>query len=642
MSASESQTGPSRPSAGPFAARHPRRHAAVLALTALGVVYGDIGTSPLYALRECFFGPHSVPPTPENVVGILSLVFWALVLVVSVKYVAFILRADNRGEGGILALMALLVPRNGEPKRRRWFIVGLGLFGAALLYGDGMITPAISVLSAVEGLNVATPVFEPVVIPITIAVLVGLFLLQSKGTAGVGALFGPVMMVWFACIALLGIGGILHAPTVLGAVNPAHALDFFSQNGLAGFLVLGAVVLVVTGCEALYADMGHFGRKPIRLTWYSLVLPALLLNYFGQGALLLADPGAAHNPFYRLAPAWALYPLVALATAATVIASQAVISGAFSLTRQAVQLGYSPRLEIEHTSGVEIGQIYVPQVNWALMIATIGLVLGFGSSSRLAAAYGIAVTGTMATTSVLFYFLARERWRWRPSLVAGLCTIFLGIDLSLFGASAVKLWQGGWFPLAVAGGVFILMTTWKRGRELLAEKLSVVGVPVETFLTDLQSHRVIRVPGTAVFLTSNAEGIPLALLHNLKHNKVLHEQVALLTIATSEAPHVPDRERLTVKPLGYGFFRLVARYGFMEDPNVPALLDQARPLGLEARLLETTFFLGQETVVPGRRKGMPLWREKLFGFMSRNAHRATAYFRIPPNRVIEVGAQIEL
>lgn len=622
-------------------ANHSRRYLATLSLTALGVVYGDIGTSPLYALRECFFGPHSVAPTPENVIGILSLVFWALILVVSVKYVAFILRADNRGEGGILALMALLVPRTGDARRRRWFIVGLGLFGAALLYGDGMITPAISVLSAVEGLNVATPVFEPVIIPITIAVLVGLFLLQSRGTSKVGALFGPVMLIWFAVIAALGIGGIMLAPTVLGAVNPGHAVDFFVRNRLAGFLVLGAVVLVVTGCEALYADMGHFGQRPIRLTWYSLVLPALLLNYFGQGALLLADPGAAHNPFYRLAPVWALYPLVALATAATVIASQAVISGAFSLTRQAVQLGYSPRLEIEHTSGVEIGQIYVPQVNWALMVATIGLVLGFGTSSRLAAAYGIAVTGTMATTSILFYFLARERWRWRGALVALLCTVFLGIDLSLFGASAVKLWQGGWFPLAVAAGVFILMTTWKRGRELLAEKLN-VGLPVETFLGDLHSHRVIRVPGTAVFLTSNAEGVPLALLHNLKHNKVIHEQVALLTITTDEVPHVPDGERLQVKSLGNGFYRMLARYGFMEDPNVPALLERAQALGFHAPLLETTFFLGQETVVPSRKHGMAVWREKLFGFMSRNAHRATAFFRIPPNRVIEVGAQIEI
>ncbi|HWZ27526.1 MAG TPA: potassium transporter Kup [Gemmatimonadales bacterium] len=633
---------PSGPTPPPSVAPHPRRYLALLALTALGVVYGDIGTSPLYALRECFFGPHSVPPTPENVVGILSLVFWALVLVVSVKYVAFILRADNRGEGGILALMALLVPRTGDARRRRWIIVGLGLFGAALLYGDGMITPAISVLSAVEGLNVATPLFEPVIIPITIAVLVGLFLLQSRGTAGVGALFGPVMLLWFAVIALLGIGGIVRAPTVLGAVNPAHGVDFFMRNGWAGFLVLGAVVLVVTGCEALYADMGHFGPRPIRATWYTLVLPALLLNYFGQGALLLTDPGAAHNPFYRLAPQWALYPLVALATTAAVIASQAVISGAFSLTRQAVQLGYSPRLEIEHTSRVEIGQIYVPQVNWALMVATIGLVLGFGTSSRLAAAYGIAVTGTMATTSVLFYFLARERWHWRPVLVAVLCLVFFAIDLSLFGASAVKFWQGGWFPLAVAAGVFVLMTTWNRGRELLAEKLNVGGLPVEQFLGELPSDRVIRVPGTAVFLTSNAEGIPLALLHNLKHNKVLHQQVALLTITTDEVPHVPDHERLQVTPLGHGFWRLVARYGFMEDPNVPALLDKARGLGFEAKLLDTTFFLGQETVVPSRRHGMALWREKLFGFMSRNAHRATAFFRLPPNRVIEVGAQIEL
>ena len=475
-------------------------------------MFGDIGTSPLYALREGFYGPHAVAPTPANVLGVLSLIFWALVLVISVKYLVFILRADNRGEGGILALMALLLPGRRATGPRLRAVVALGLFGAALLYGDGMITPAISVLSAVEGLKVATPLFEPYVIPITAAILVGLFAFQSRGTADVGAVFGPITLLWFVVIALLGIGGLARSPGVLAAVNPLHAVAFFARNGWHGFLVLGAVVLVVTGGEALYADMGHFGRLPIRRTWFTIVLPALLLNYFGQGALVLSDPETAHNPFYRLAPGWALYPMVALATGATAIASQAVISGAFSLTRQAIQLGYSPRLEIEHTSSREIGQIYVPQVNWALMVATIWLVVTFRSSSNLAAAYGVAVTGTMAITTVLFYLVARKRLNWALARALPLAAFFLAIDLALLGATLVKIAQGGWFPLAVAAGVYLLMTTWKRGREILGARLRETSPPLDRVLADLRTGRAVRVPGTAVFLTGNPQTTPLALM----------------------------------------------------------------------------------------------------------------------------------
>ncbi|HEV2844700.1 MAG TPA: KUP/HAK/KT family potassium transporter, partial [Thermoanaerobaculia bacterium] len=500
-----------------------------LSLGALGIVYGDIGTSPLYALRECFHGPHAVPPSHDNVLGVLSLVFWSLVIIISIKYLVFVMRADNRGEGGILALMALVPPRYREARSGQWVLVAMGLFGAALLYGDGMITPAISVLSAVEGLEVATPFFNPYIVPITLVILLVLFAIQRRGTAGIGALFGPVMILWFATLAVLGAFWIVRVPAVLAAVNPGHAVRFFAQNGWQGFLVLGSVFLVVTGGEALYADMGHFGRRPIRLAWFTLVLPALLLNYFGQGALLLTHPDAAENPFYelarRLAPDWILYPMVILATAATVIASQAVISGAFSLTRQAVQLGYIPRMEIIHTSGREIGQIYIPSINWLLMLSTFGLVLGFQKSTNLAAAYGVAVTATMVITTLLACMVALRLWNWKPALVLPVTAVFLLLDSSFFGANIIKLADGGWFPLLVGLVIYTLMATWKKGRQILAERLADGALPFEQFVASVGPEGPRRVSGTAVFMARDPRGTPTALLHNLKHNKVLHARV---------------------------------------------------------------------------------------------------------------------
>ena len=622
---------------------HGGRRLLALSLAALGVVYGDIGTSPLYAMRECFHGPHAVVPSASNVLGVLSLIFWSLVVVITIKYLAFVMRADNRGEGGILALTSLVTRlQEARPRGSRWALVAMGLFGAALLYGDGMITPAISVLSAVEGLEVATPFFAPYVVPLTIAILVVLFLLQRIGTAGMGRLFGPVTLVWFAVLAALGAAHVIRAPGVLVAVSPLHGFDFFLRNGWHGFLVLGSVFLVVTGGEALYADMGHFGRSPIRRVWFAVVLPALVVNYFGQGALLLSNPEAAHNPFYRLAPAWALYPLVALATAATVIASQAVITGAFSLTRQAVQLGYSPRLEIRHTSPTEIGQIYMPFVNWGLMLACIGLVLGFGSSSRLAAAYGVAVTTTMVVTTILFFVVLRERRGWSLWKAALLCLLFLVVDLAFFGANIIKVADGGWFPLAVAAAVFLLMTTWKKGRRVLGERLRAKSVPLADFIGGLKARRLVRVPGTAVFMYGNAEGVPPALLHNIEHNKVLHERVVILMVETKEVSHVKPGERVEVEPRGEGFYRVSVRYGFMEDPDIPAALRQAEEYGLEFRPEETTYFLGRETLIATEKEGLSPWRGELFATMARNARRATIFFRIPPDRVIEVGTQVEL
>ena len=619
------------------------RRLGLLSLTALGVVYGDIGTSPLYALRECFHGPHAIATTPANVLGVLSLIFWSLAFVISLKYLVVVLRADNRGEGGILALMALIQRgRAGRGARSRGLVLMLGLFGAALLYGDGAITPAISVLSAVEGIQVATPVFEPYVLPLTILLLIGLFLIQQRGTARVGAVFGPVMVVWFLVLGALGLARIGTAPGVLVAISPLHAVEFFVRNAGRGFIVLGSVFLVVTGGEALYADMGHFGRRPIRLAWFWFVLPALLLNYFGQGALLLSAPLANVNPFYRMAPSWALYPLIVLATAATIIASQAVISGAFSLTRQAVQLGFSPRLKIEHTSSVTFGQIYVPAVNWALMLCTLALVLGFRTSSAMAGAYGVAVTSTMVITTVLLYILSREVWGWGQPWALTLTTFFLIFDLAFFGANAFKIPQGGWVPLLIAGGALALMSTWKRGREILVQRLREKSVPFDLLLGDLIAEPPIRVPGSAVFLTGAPDGTPPALVHNLAHNKVIHEQVVLLTIVTHEVPHVPRTERVNVASLGDGFYRVTARYGFMQDPDVLEVLADCRAAGLQLRLAATTFFLGRETLIATDRPGMALWREKLFSFMSRNALRATAFFHLPPDQVFEVGAQVEL
>jgi len=613
-----------------------------MSLGALGIVYGDIGTSPLYSLRECFHGVHGVPPTHANVLGVLSLVFWALIVVVTLKYHVYVLRMDNRGEGGILALMGLVHKESGKQTGFRRLIVPLGLFGAALLYGDGIITPAISVLSAVEGLEVATPAFTKFVVPITIVILIGLFLFQKHGTGRIGSVFGPVMLLWFGTLAVLGISGILRDPSVLAAVNPAHAIHFFARNGFHGFLVLGAVFLVATGGEALYADMGHFGERPIQVDWFGFVGPSLILNYFGQGALLIHNPEATSNPFYRLAPGWALYPLLVLATAATVIASQAIISGAFSLTRQAIQLGYLPRMRIDHTSAREIGQIYVPGVNWALMFACIALVLGFGSSSRLASAYGVAVTTTMVITTILAYFAARHVLGWNIAAAVAVTAAFLFADLAFFGANMVKVVHGGWFPLAVALAVFTLMATWRRGRQILFDRIQEVGMSDGDFLKSIARHLPPRVSGTAVFMDRTIDEIPLPLLHNLKHNKVLHEKVVLLTIVTEEVPYVSDEEQAEVRELGAGLYRLVARYGFMETPEVPALLTNVEIPGVSFDPASTTFFLGRETLLATSRPGMAIWRERLFSWMVRNAEGAALYFRLPPNRVVELGAQIEL
>jgi len=614
-----------------------------LALAALGVVYGDIGTSPLYAIRESFYGPHGIPVTPGNVLGVLSLVFWSLVLVVTIKYHIVIIRADNKGEGGVLALMALVngsrLARGLTPRR---IMIVLGIFGSALLYADGALTPAISVLSAVEGLEIATPALASWVIPVTLGILIGLFLLQSRGTARIGAMFGPVMLVWFAVLGVLGLSEIVRQPGVLAAVSPEHAVRFFAENLGRGFVVLGAVFLVVTGGEALYADLGHFGHRAIQIAWFSAALPCLLLNYFGQGALLLRDPATAENPFYHLAPNWALYPLIVLATAATIIASQAVISGAFSLTRQAVQLGYSPRLRIEHTSSREIGQIYVPAVNWGLMLLTCALVLGFRTSSNIAGAYGVALSTLMLITTLMFYVMSREVWRWsitRAALVVGL---FLLMDVPFFAANALKIRYGGWVPLVIAAAVFVLMTTWKRGREILGKRMLEKTMPLKMLLADLAAEPPIRVPGTAVFMYGTTDGTPPALIHNLAHNKVLHEKIVFLTVVTHDVPHVPAAERVTVKRIGKGFHSVIASYGFMDDPDIGDVLGACRVQSLDIRIEGTTFFLGRETLVTSERHGMAQWRENLFAFMSRNALRATAFFKIPANQVFEVGAQVEL
>jgi KUP system potassium uptake protein len=619
------------------------RYFYVLALSALGVVYGDIGTSPLYAIRESLGGHYGLAPVRGNVLGVLSLIFWSLIIVISIKYLSFVMRADNRGEGGMIALTALVAPeRKMRPGSRRWILVLAGLFGASLLYGDSMITPAISVLSAVEGLKVATPLLEPYVIPITIVILVALFAVQSRGTAGIGRVFGPVTLLWFVTLGLLGLGQIIRSPGVLAAVNPLYAVSFFAQNGWSGFLVLGSVFLAVTGGEALYADMGHFGARPIRFTWFTVVLPCLLLNYFGQGALIMRDPSAIEHPFFHMAPEWALYPLVALSTLATVIASQAVISGAFSLTRQAVQLGYLPRLHIEHTSERQIGQIYIPSVNWLLMFACIGLVFGFRNSSNLASAYGVAVTTDMVFTTLLFAFVARSRFGWAKWKVALLTAAFLVVDLGFWGANLVKIPDGGWFPLVIALGFFTCMTTWKMGRQILAQRMQARTLPVKLFLKDVQNNKYTRVPGTAVYMYGNADGTPPALLHNLMHNKVLHQRVVLLTVETHEVPFVDEAERVEVAQLGQGLFRVLLRYGFTEDPDIPSGLAMAKRMGLTFKAMETSYFLGRETLIASKNPRMALWREQLFSVMSRNARSATSFFGLPPNRVVELGAQIEL
>ena len=619
---------------------------AVLALSALGVVFGDLGTSPLYALQEAFHGAHGVAPSADNVLGVVSLFLWALILMVSVKYVAVLMRADNRGEGGILALVAILVGERGRQIRNVSFFVGMALLGTAMLYGDGIITPAISVLSAVEGLSVATPAFTPYVVPLTIAILVGLFAVQPYGSGQVGRAFGPVLALWFVVIGVLGVHSLAANPAALAAINPIHAVRFFADNGLYGFLALGAVVLCLTGGEALYADMGHFGPRPIRLAWYTLALPALTLSYLGQAAFLLQPPAAASRPFYSTVPPGLLYPMVALATAATIIASQALIAAVFSLTRQAAQLGYGPRVHIVHTSSAAIGQIYLPGLNWLLLAATVSIVLIFRSSDRLAAAFGLAVSATMAITTVLFAGVARTHWRWprwRVVLVAG---TFLAADLSFLAANTFKFREGGWLPLVIGSAVFILMSTWRTGRGLLLKATHERALPIPTFLESLALNPPYRVRGTAVFLSAEPTDIPLVLLHHLKHNQILHETVVLLTVLTADVPRIAESQRIQVRTFSLGFHEVVAHYGFMEDPNVPRVvaLAAAAGHGIPNEPPRTTYYLGRVTVIP-RPEGegpMKRWRVKLFGVLKRNERSATLYFGIPANRVIELGTRVEV
>jgi KUP system potassium uptake protein len=626
---------------------------AALSLAALGVVYGDIGTSPLYAIKETFHPQHGLTPTPEHVLGVLSLIFWAITLVISIKYVSILLRADNRGEGGVLALLALVRGRT-EPLGARRVLILLGLFAAALLYGEGAITPVMSLFGALEGVSVATPVLKGWIVPITLVILAGLFLMQKRGTAGLGRLFGPVMVVWFGCLIVFGLINLARDPGVLRAVWPGYAIQFFAADGLKAFLVLGAVVLVITGGEALYADLGHFGPRPIRVAWFAVVAPALLINYFGQGALVLSDPSAIENPFYRMVPEWFLYPMVIISVAAACVASQALISGAFSLTRQAVQLGYSPRVRIIHTSHHEEGQIYSPEVNWALFIACVLLTIGFQNTTNLSAAYGLSVTGTMAVTSILLGYVARTRWQWpvwRTVLVIG---TLLTIDLSFFSANLPKIPTGGWFSLSVGVALFAAFSTWKLGRRIITETLREGTLPLGLFIQDLERKRPVRVPGVAVFMTSDLAGVPPVLLHHLKHNKVLHERVIVMSVAGEDVPVVPAGERLELKELGAGVYTVEASYGFMESPNVPDLLAQLGPRGLHTKLAETSFFLGRETIIPtpasrakraalkARGRWMAGWRKRLFVVMARNAQTATAFFGLPPNRVVELGAQVQI
>ena len=615
---------------------------AVLALAALGVVYGDIGTSPLYAVKEVFAGNHPIPVTEANIYGSLSLFFWALIIVVSVKYVSFIMRADNRGEGGIMALIALaLRDVQDKPKQARLVMV-VGILGAAMFYGDGMVTPAISVLSAVEGLEVATPALKPFVIPITLVVLFMLFYIQRHGTALVGTFFGPVMLLWFSTLAALGLSNIVAHPAILHALNPLYGIEFLLDNKAMALVAMGNVVLAVTGAEALYADMGHFGRKPIQRAWFAFVLPALVLNYFGQGALILGDPEAAKNPFFLSAPEWALFPLVGLATLATVIASQAVISGAFSVTRQAMQLGFVPRMEVQHTSEKEQGQIYLPAVNWGLMLAVMIIVLGFKSSNNLAAAYGIAVTGDMVITSMLATVVVARGWGWGWVRAGALFACFLAVELVFLAANILKIPDGGWFPLVAGAAVFVLMTTWKRGRQLLAERLKGERLELSSFLESLAASMPTRVAGTAVFLNSDPNGVPHAMLHNLMHNKVLHERVVLVSAQFFDVPYVPDIDRVEVRPLRDNFWSVIIQYGFKDDPNVPLALSMCAGAGLEFNALDTSYFIGRETLIPKLNSEMAFWREKIFVAMFRNGGSATAFFKIPSNRVVELGTQVVL
>ncbi len=630
--------------APPHASPGHNKATATLVLGAIGVVFGDIGTSPLYALKEAFSPEHGIPLNPDNVMGILSLIVWSMVWVITIKYLFVMMRADNNGEGGILALLALALRETKGRPRLKWTIIGIGMFGAAMFYGDSMITPAISVLSAVEGLEVAAPSLANFVIPITLGVLGGLFLIQSHGTAKVGAFFGPITVVWFLAIGAVGVSHLAKNPVVLSALQPAFAVDFVFAYPLLAFFVLGAVFLALTGGEALYADMGHFGKKPIRIAWLCLVFPALLLNYFGQAAFVLANPAAIKNPFYLMVPQWAVYPMVILATAATVIASQAVISGAFSVTRQAIQLGYIPRLEILHTSERSIGQIYVPFVNWLLFIAVALLVLGFQSADNLANAYGIAVAATMVIECALAMVVARLLWKWRLWMVVLVIGSMMIVDLLFLASNAAKFFSGGWFPVLIGSTIFVLLMTWKRGRALMFRRLTEQGIPLKPFLEGLHAHPPQKVQGTAIFMTASVDTVPHALLHNLKHNKVLHEQTVFLTVISHDVPSVPREDRVQLERLVDGFFKLEAWYGFKEQPDIDEILNACRVrYGLALDVMDTSFFLSRETVIPtSDTPGMALWRDHVFAWMTRNATRATDFFNIPANRVVELGTHIEI
>lgn len=615
---------------------------AALTLGAVGIVYGDIGTSPLYTMKEVFSTAHGLALTDENLLGVVSLIVWGLIIIVSLKYVTLVLRANNRGEGGIMALMALAL--SSVTKHSRWYfpVMVMGLFGATLFYGDSVITPAISVLSAVEGLSVATSAFDPYVVPLTVVILIGLYSVQAKGTAGIGKWFGPIMIVWFGSLATMGVINIIEAPQILAALNPWHALHFLEGNELLAFISLGAVVLAFTGAEALYADMGHFGAKPIRMAWFMVAFPGLALNYLGQGALLMVNPSAVSNPFYQQLGPWSVYPLVALATMAAIIASQATISGTFSMTKQAIALGFLPRMKIEFTSASQIGQIYIPAVNWLQMIVVLLAVIGFGSSSNLAAAYGIAVTATMLVTTILTFFVIRYRWHYNLILCVAATGFFLVIDVAYFSSNMLKLLHGGWFPLLLGAFLFTMMLTWKRGRELVFENLQKHAIPLEDFLASLFISPPVRVPGTAIFLRGESDGVPHAMLHNLSHNKVLHERVVFLTVVMQEVPYVPEANQVRIEVLGNECYQMNVTYGFKNVPDIPAALFLAQDQGLEFEMMETSFFIARQTVVANPLRGMALWREHIFVAMSRHARGAADYYQIPSNRVIELGTKVEI
>jgi KUP system potassium uptake protein len=621
---------------------HKKSSLSALTLAAIGIVYGDIGTSPLYTMQEIFKPEHGISLNQSNILGVVSLIFWGLFTIVAIKYVTLIMRASNRGEGGIMALTALALESVGKNSRLKIYLTVLGLLGAALFYGDGVITPAISVLSAIEGLSVASPAMSSYVVPITLVVLIALYAVQYKGTSGIGSWFGPIMVLWFIGLAVMGVHNIIKLPGILWALNPFHALNFLFEHKWLAFLALGAIVLAFTGAEALYADMGHFGAKPIRVAWFLIVFPALALNYLGQGALLLGDPATADNPFYHQLGAWSVYPLVALSTVATVIASQATISGAFSMTKEAISLGFFPRMKVVHTSAKEIGQIYIPIVNWLQLLSVVAAVIGFGSSSSLASAYGIAVTGTMLITSILTFFVIHYGWKYNLWLCILSTGFFITIDLALFSSNALKFMQGGWFPVALGVVMFTVMATWKHGRQMVFADLKKHAIPLEEFLASLFVAPPVRVPGTAIFLRGEADGVPHALLHNLSHNKIIHERIVFLTVHNEDVPWVPFSDRVKITDLGHQCYQLDVHYGFKNEPDIPSALDLCGAQGLEFEPLETSYFIARQTIIARPGGGMASWREALFVAMSRNSRDAADYYRVPTNRVIEVGSQVEI